>query len=104
MSIPHLDRRQQASTSSTRNFSDEPPWSPSLLEAIQEERRCYLVADKADAERMTAYGLLTLDIPAVEHLTLDILKPLSYITTYFKISCTHHKMIAIRPKALSCSI
>jgi hypothetical protein len=55
---------------------DEPPgWPPALIEAIQERGQCYLVADVADADRMTSYGLLTLAVPTVELLTLDLLKP-----------------------------
>ncbi len=59
--------------------TDEPPWSPALIEAVQEKGHCYVVADTEDAQRMNGCGLLTLAVPAVDLLTLDILKPVKLI-------------------------
>jgi DNA repair protein RadA/Sms len=58
---------------------DEPPWSPALIEAVQEKGHCYVVADAEDADRMNTYGLLTFAIPTVDLLTLDILKPVKLV-------------------------
>jgi hypothetical protein len=33
----------------------------------------------------------------------EALEAIKETTTYFKISCTHHRMMAMRQKALSCS-
>ena len=58
---------------------DEPPWSPALIEAVQEKGHCYVVAAAEDADRMNTYGLLTFAVPMVDLLTLDILKPVKLI-------------------------
>jgi AAA domain len=77
-SLPERDKSLQGQDF-PRASVDEPPWSPALIEAIHEQKHCYVVADAADGQRMNAYGLLTLAVPDVERLTRELLTPVQRI-------------------------